>query len=113
MGIEKCISGYSHLLYLPPTTGMISGPCCVVDHVLAAYGVGSITTLVGATSPLDVTTNEHKLCLVSVEHESSEPIYTGPRIGLNSAKDATVLSHIVLYGVGKKLKAKWTLVKLP
>ncbi len=100
-----------------PTTGMISGPCCVVDHILAAYGMDSITTLVGPSAPLDATvTGSTALRLVSAEHKANESIYVGPRIGLNVTKDITYCAKpyrfVRRYSAGKKLKAKRTLTKL-
>lgn len=93
-----------------PETGMISGPCNTVNHILKSYGVASIEELVGVMmgssfqQPLSNTVNHRGLVVVdrTNDHYSlAEQIYCGPRIGLKetppySARHYRYVRHIKL-----------------
>lgn len=101
-----------------PDTGMICGPCNVVDHILASCDVKSIDELVGP-SALDISNNHRMIHVRSPEETktsiASSPIYCGPRIGLGSHSpewQKQPYRFVRRYADGK-MKAKRTLSLIP
>lgn len=66
------------------SVGTITGPSCVVDHILKCYGVASLMELTNDQA-LSVSSNTRKFHLVDVDHASTEAVYSGPRVGLTAA----------------------------
>lgn len=85
-GEEGCYVGILLRALYHPTTGAISGPCKVVDHLLREAGVATIADLVGEAGPLAIAENHRGLKLVRLEMPHNDDIYQGPRVGLNVSK---------------------------
>lgn len=68
------------------TTGVICGPCKVVNTILEAYKVASIEEFVSSDtenpSILDAMKNHREFHLVALDKPVEGPIYVGARIGL-------------------------------
>lgn len=89
---------------------MISGPCLLVNHILALTGVDSILTLTNNTS-LNVLQNDRGLILVEGNATNPDPISYGPRIGL-SAKYPEYKDKKYRFTIGNIKKDKKTLIPL-
>lgn len=82
-GDESCYFGVLIRSIYSKHTGMITGPCLVVNHILDRYNVGSIEDLLYGNPDVTMsfTDNFRKLHVIPNKAEL-EQIYRGPRIGL-------------------------------
>lgn len=64
-------------------TGIITGPCLVVNHILDRYNVASIDDFLFCNPEIELSLFENFRKLHLVRHKAEpEQIYRGPRIGL-------------------------------
>jgi hypothetical protein len=90
-----------------PETGIICGPCLVVNHILKEYKVESIAELVDATQ-MSISSNPHSLHVVSVDPWPQETMYQGPRIGLHGSWADRPYRYVRRYNLAKKEKRSLT-----
>jgi hypothetical protein len=104
-------------------SGMIEGPCKVVDYILQQYGVSTVNEFVdpqfklpiqtkgvslSTSHVLDVFVNHRQLHLVDsdidTQNATLKPVYVGPRVGLNPSTDAYWCNVLYRYTTSDKLK---------